>query len=206
MSYTIEALVVIITCGAVLYMVLQQEAVKEREALRSLSVVILMIFMLVGAFILMQGGSEINGSSYGSMYGYKMYDMVRTSAAETYYTVTGNIVVGLIGNNAFSFINSNSLVVNVAGNYLITFSMAINASDHNDWIGGAILDNGIVKGGIASDTGMPSTGLLSPSTVAASGIVYLEAGNVIQFGVKQETTASSTMMIQHATITLVKIS
>jgi hypothetical protein len=56
-NFNLGTLAAVIICGAVLYVVLKNEAVKQREALRGIAIAILMTFMMVGAFLLMQGGS-----------------------------------------------------------------------------------------------------------------------------------------------------
>jgi hypothetical protein len=155
--------------------------------------------------LLINGSSVVSSTAFGSMYAYNVTQSVTVSATDTYYEVPGSMTAGTISNTDFTFQNSSELLCNTAGKYLANWSMAVTCATTSQEVEGGVLLNGTIQQNTACHCEVATGDANRPDCVAGSGIITLNVNDVVSFGVL-EHTAIHNIVVQHATMTLTRIS
>lgn len=144
------------------------------------------------------GWYDLINKVHGGMYAYEVSQDVAVAAANTWYEVTTAVTTGP---NLYrvSFANSHELIVELAGRYLVNWSMAITTTQANDEIMGTFGVNNVAVDAGASH-GTVKTGAAFVS-VAGTGIVDLSAGDAISMFVDNESGIRN-ITFEHITCTL----
>ena len=141
----------------------------------------------------------IDSLIYGSMYADDINQAVVVSATGTYYEVPGSITGGTC--NGFTFQSSKQLLCTIAGKYLVTWSMSLDAGN-NDHIAGAVMVNSTVAANTENAAHTPGAGDQVP--VGGSGIITLAVNDVVKFCVENESDTDD-INVTHATLSILRV-
>jgi hypothetical protein len=136
---------------------------------------------------------------YGSMSGDDVSIAVTVSVATTEYAVGAGLSAGAL--NGFTFANS-VLTCAVAGKYIVTWSLTLQASNNNEVVEGGIMVNTTPQNNTAGSAEDVNAG--KPVCVSGSGIITLAANDLVNFYVENDTAAHD-ITVTHATLTLNRV-
>lgn len=151
---------------------------------------------LIGAI---SGRVLVDSLIYGHMHADDVAQTIVVAAAGVYYEVPGSLTGGLC--NGLTFQNSKELRVEVAGRYLLGWSMSL-AAGNNDHLEGTAMINSTAVVGAENAAHTPGPG--DQVGLAGSAVVALTVGDVVKLCVENETDADDIVM-SHANLTLVRV-
>lgn len=138
------------------------------------------------------------GCLYGSISADDASVAVVVAAAGVYYAVNSGFTAGPLRGMTFQLAK---LRCDVAGTYLINWSMSLSAGN-NDHLEGTFMVNGTANEAGSNAAHTPGPG--DEIAVSGSTILALAAGDLVQLCVENETDADDITMT-HATMTVVLI-
>ena len=144
--------------------------------------------------------TELTGRAYGNMYADNATITCTIAATDTYVQVPNGITGGTV--SGFTFQNSRELKCNVAGVYLVNWSMSVNSGSANQEIEGSIMINGTAS--TITESHCEVLNPTRPMVIAATGIVTLAVNDLVSMGVS-EHTAIHDIIVNHLTLTLLRI-
>lgn len=138
---------------------------------------------------------------FGSMYGYKSAQTTTVSAADTWYEVTGGLTSG--GNlDGMTFPDDYYLITNYGGLFLVHWSMSIGTSTAGDEVMGTVGVNNTANNLLTAQGSVSANNLYT--SVSGTGILSLSTKDTISLFV-QNDTAGRNVVMEHATVSLVRI-
>ncbi len=143
----------------------------------------------------------INSLIYGSFYMDDGAQAVTATLANTYYEVGGGMTTSLV--NGMTFQNSKELLVTVAGTYQVDWSMSVSNSVSDNTVAGAVMVNTTEKHVTENATRAKENGITY--SIGGTGIIALAVNDVVKLCVENETAAGSTITVNHANLSVVRI-
>lgn len=140
------------------------------------------------------------GPCYGGMYADDAAIAVVVSSLGNYFQVASGLSAGLLEN--FLFQNSRELVCQLAGDYLINWSISLKVSTAGHDIAGSVMVNGTEQHDGENVTSAASSG--RNYSVGGSVLVHLVADDLISLCVTDET-GTSTVTVTHANLTIAQV-
>ena len=137
---------------------------------------------------------------YGSMYGDDMGQSVTISATGTFYEVGGGLSDG--GSNGTTFQNSKELLIAVAGEYLVNWSVTIECTAAAQYVEGAVMINSTAQMNTISAAELPTAN--KKVALGGTGIITLAVNDVVKLSVENET-ATNNLTVDHANLTIVQV-
>jgi len=138
---------------------------------------------------------------YGSMYGDEISQAVAVAATDTFYNVAGSLSDGG-STDAFTFGSSYQLTCNIAGTYVVNWSMSCNVGAANQGIIGAVGIDGTYQANTTNHNFQTTAS--SDSSIGGSGILTIAVDEVVTLMVANHT-ATNNITVEHANVTLVQV-
>lgn len=136
---------------------------------------------------------------YGNMYMFQGAETITVAAADTWYELTGGLSGG--EENRCTFQNDHEILIQKAGNYMITWSMSI-ADGATNQVMGTIMVNGTEETAAAGHTTITTANKFHQ--ISGNVIIALAEDDVVSMGVLNEDAASD-IDIEHVTMSLVLV-
>jgi len=143
----------------------------------------------------------INSLIYGSMYMDDGTQAVTATLANTYYEVGGGMTGSLT--NGMTFQNSKELLVSVSGTYQVDWSISLSNNNSDQTIAAAVMVNSTEKHSTENATRAKENGVTY--SLGGTGIIALAVNDVVKLCVENETAAGSTITVDHANLSIVRI-
>lgn len=140
--------------------------------------------------------------SYGSMYAEDATQTISVAAVHTHYPVAGGLSAGLCS-AAFTFQSSKELKCHTAGKYLATWSMSISNNAADQTIEGLVMVNTTGMENTINATRAKESAVVY--SISGSGIITLAVNDVVLLAIEKENGAASTVTMNHANLTLMRV-
>jgi hypothetical protein len=137
---------------------------------------------------------------YGSMYADDITRSVVISSAGVYYEVGGSLSGGSV--NGFTFQNNKELKCNVAGKYLVNWSISSQSASANQYIEGAVMVNGTAQANTVNATQIGTAN--KDYTCGGTGIITLAVNDLVSLCMENET-GTNNLTVTHANLTLHRV-
>ena len=151
------------------------------------------------------GYTMVNGPPYGSLADTTTAGIsipITCTAAGTWYSSTASLTVS--GTNGFTVTGGSKMTCVVPGMYLVEASLSLSGTAANDIIGIGVMTNGaIATNSVAQQAQFTASKVMN---LATSCIVSLSANDYLTLGVEDTTTAGMILTLQHAHLTVLRIS
>ena len=138
--------------------------------------------------------------SYGNMYAMDADIEVATTPIDTVVQVPSGLTGGLT--NGFTFQNDRELRCDVAGIYMLVWSMSVSAVVNDQEIEGAVLIDGVEQESITGHSELVNA--TKASTMSGTGIINLAVNQVVSLALENHTAGNNTT-VKHLTLTILGI-
>ena len=138
--------------------------------------------------------------AYGDMYTYNGSQVVTIAVIDTFVQIPGGISAGQT--RGFTFQSAKQLQCNVAGKYLVNWSLAIHMGSNNQEVEGCVMVNGAAQTPTACHTEVINSA--KPAAMSGTGILTLAVNDLLQMAVANHT-ATNNVTIDHLTLSALQI-
>ena len=137
---------------------------------------------------------------YGSFYGDNISQTITVSATDIYYELTAGLTGG--AENGCTFQNAHEIIIVIAGNYLVNYSMSVTVNSANQTVESEVMINGTHQDN-TSNHGHANTAN-DQISLGGTGILTLAVDDVVSLSASNHSSTAD-ITVEHANLTIFKV-